>query len=54
MRGLSNKEIAVELSISPQTVKRHVSNVLCKAQAETRTELAYRLSDPPADGRASG
>ncbi|MEZ6186232.1 MAG: LuxR C-terminal-related transcriptional regulator [Planctomycetota bacterium] len=40
-RGLSNKEIAQELNLSPETVKRHVSSALRKSHSESRTELAY-------------
>jgi len=39
-RGLSNKEIASELSISPLTVKTHVSSILAKLQLADRTQAA--------------
>jgi len=34
--GHSNKAIAVELFLSPATVKRHVSNILAKLGVSTR------------------
>lgn len=37
-RGLPNKEIAAELSISQRTVKFHVSAILGKLGASNRTE----------------
>jgi NarL family two-component system response regulator LiaR len=37
-QGLSNKEIAETLSISEETVKTHVSNVLAKLDAENRAQ----------------
>ena len=39
-RGLSNKEIAVKLSISHLTVKTHVSNLLSKLHFADRTQAA--------------
>jgi hypothetical protein len=38
--GLPNAEIAVRLGISVNTVRYHVSNLLAKAGASTREELA--------------
>ena len=36
--GLSNKEIAQQLSIEPQTVKNHIHNILDKLQLHNRLE----------------
>lgn len=41
--GLSNKEIAVRLSIEVATVKNHVHNILEKLHVKTRAEAAARL-----------
>jgi DNA-binding NarL/FixJ family response regulator len=38
--GLSNKQIAHELSVSLSTVKAHVSSILTKLSLPTRTQLA--------------
>lgn len=39
-RGLSNKDIASDLSISPKTVKAHVSSILAKLNVESRLQAA--------------
>ena len=39
-RGLSNKEIAVSMRLSPSTVKRHVEKILRKLQLKNRIEAA--------------
>lgn len=39
-RGLSNQQIALELSISVRTVTTHVRNILNKLQLENRTQAA--------------
>jgi DNA-binding CsgD family transcriptional regulator len=47
--GRSNKEIAAELFISPKTASVHVSNILRKVGASTRTQAAavFRLRELP-------
>ena len=51
-RGLSNAEIAEELTISPATAKTHVAHLLTKLDARDRIQLviiAYRAGLAPAD-----
>jgi DNA-binding CsgD family transcriptional regulator len=38
--GLTNREVAQRLRISPRTVERHITNVLAKLGLRNRTELA--------------
>lgn len=40
--GMSDKEIAVTLGISPQTVNKHVARILNKMDASSRTEAGVR------------
>lgn len=45
--GLSNKEIAGRLYLSPRTVERHIANVSAKTDVRTRSELiAYAARAP--------
>ena len=44
VRGLSNREIAAELSISERTAERHVENILTKLGLHSRTQVAARLA----------
>ena len=39
-KGLSNKEIALSMRISPSTVKRHVENILRRLHLKNRIEAA--------------
>ena len=41
-RGLSNAEIARELSVSKSTIKKHVSHILSKLDVSNRAEAAVR------------
>ena len=38
--GLTNAEIAAELSVSPKTVSAHVEHILAKLGVARRTEVA--------------
>ena len=53
-RGLSNAEIAEQLTISPATAKTHVAHLLTKLDARDRIQLvimAYQCGLVPAAGR---
>ena len=42
--GLSNKRIARQLSIAPETVKSHPKSIFWKLTAQTRAQAVYRAS----------
>jgi two-component system, NarL family, nitrate/nitrite response regulator NarL len=44
LAGSTNKDIAAKLSISPETVKRHLSNIYDKLGVSNRLELALYAS----------
>jgi len=44
-RGLQNKMIAAELSLSEHTVKIHLHNIISKLGTHNRTEAAARFRD---------
>ncbi len=43
-RGLTNRAIALELSISQHTVKFHVNSIMSKLEAQSRTEAVVRAT----------
>jgi len=45
--GMSNRDIARQLSRSPRTVEHHVSAVLGKLNAANRMEVMLRLRNEP-------
>ncbi len=49
LRGLPNKRIAQELSVSESTIKEHVSGILAKLGASSRVELITRLQGKRVD-----
>jgi len=42
--GLTNKRIARQLSIAPETVKSHTKSIFWKLTVHTRAEAVYRAS----------
>ena len=44
-KGKSNKEIAAQLNVSEETVKKHIQNALRKTGTKNRTELLHRLQN---------
>jgi DNA-binding NarL/FixJ family response regulator len=52
-KGLSNKEIAGRMRLSPSTVKRHIENIFRKLHVKNRVEAAvYAVTKLP-EGRNS-
>lgn len=47
-RGLTNREVAAALFLSPKTVERHLSSVYRKRGVRSRTELARAMAVDPA------
>lgn len=43
VRGLSNKQIAREFGISPETVKRHLASIYSKLALRGRVDLAVHV-----------
>ena len=43
--GLSNKRIARQLSIAPETVKSHAKRIFWKLTVQTRAQAVYRASE---------
>jgi ATP/maltotriose-dependent transcriptional regulator MalT len=43
--GLSNKRIARQLSIAPETVKSHAKRIFWKLMVQTRAQAVYRASE---------
>ena len=53
-RGMTNGEVAHELSISPRTVSAHVEHILTKLDAARRTEIASWVATTVQPTRADG
>jgi ATP/maltotriose-dependent transcriptional regulator MalT len=43
--GLTNKRIARQLSIAPETVKSHAKRIFWKLTVQTRAQAVYRASE---------
>jgi predicted ATPase/DNA-binding CsgD family transcriptional regulator len=52
--GLSNREIATQLSISRRTVDAHVEHIFAKLEISSRVQLTVLLRDHPAARQAAG
>ncbi len=49
-KGMSNKQVAIDLDIQEKTVKHHMTSILNKLKVRNRTEAAVLLSEAPARG----
>jgi DNA-binding NarL/FixJ family response regulator len=47
VEGKANKDISRALGLAEGTVKNHVSNILSKLHARSRTELAVKALNAP-------
>jgi DNA-binding NarL/FixJ family response regulator len=45
-RGMTNREVAAALFLSPKTVEAHLSHVYRKLDIASRAELGARMADP--------
>jgi DNA-binding CsgD family transcriptional regulator len=52
--GLTNRDVAARLFLSPKTIETHLGNVFRKTGVRTRAELAHRFRDSPDSIAASG
>lgn len=43
--GLTNKMIARQLSVTPETVKSHAKRIFLKLTVQTRAQAVYRASE---------
>jgi DNA-binding CsgD family transcriptional regulator len=50
--GLTNREVAARLFLSPKTIETHLGRVFRKTGVRTRTELSHRFRDLPDSMRA--
>ncbi len=46
-KGYSNKQIAIELKISPRTVETHIEHAKCKLGVKRRAELIAKICQHP-------
>ncbi|MBV9798477.1 MAG: response regulator transcription factor [Solirubrobacterales bacterium] len=44
--GLTNRQIAARLYLSPRTVEKHVERLLAKTDSPNRVALAARVASP--------
>ncbi|WP_216592395.1 helix-turn-helix domain-containing protein [Verrucosispora sioxanthis] len=47
--GLTNKEIAARLHLSPRTIESHLNRVFAKLHVHSRTAMARRLTEAAAE-----
>src|SRR5215217_998527 len=45
--GLTNRDVAARLFLSPKTIETHLAHVFQKTGVRTRAELAHRFRDSP-------